>query len=89
MSEKDTKAKNEGSDKLLRLDGKTYSLENATDTAQKALNSLAFADRKIAELRGEMSLATTARTGFINIIKRELVEIPQSDDSDESSEKTH
>jgi len=89
MSEKDTKTKNEGSDKLLRLDGKTYSLENPTDTAQKALNSLAFADRKIAELRGEMSLATTARTGFINIIKRELVEIPQTDEGDENSEKKH
>ena len=57
---------------LIKIDGEDYNLEGASDVARQALNSLQFAERKIAQLRGEMSLATTARTGFINILKNEL-----------------
>ena len=62
-------------EKRITIDGKSYSTENISEIAVKTLNSLGFAERKIAELRGEMSLATTARSGFINILKRELVEV--------------
>ena len=71
----------QSNDKHVRIDGKLYSTENISEVAAKTLNSLGFAERKIAELRGEMSLATTARSGFINILKNELTEV-----DDEQSE---
>lgn len=56
----------------ITIDGEEFSIEGASDVAKQALNSLRFAENKIAQLRGEMSLATTARTGFINILKNEF-----------------
>jgi len=56
----------------IKINGEEFSLDNASDTAKQALNSLQFAERKITQLRGEMSLATAARAGFINILKSEL-----------------
>jgi hypothetical protein len=72
---KSTKPEQKNEEKItnsIKIDGEDYNLEDASDVARQALNSLQFAERKIAQLRGEMSLATTARTGFINILKNEL-----------------
>jgi len=75
---------NKANEKHVKIDGKLYSTENISEVAAKTLNSLGFAERKIAELRGEMSLATTARSGFINILKNELPEV--EDEKSESSD---
>ena len=61
--------------KSITIDGEKYSIENLTENAKKALNTLQFADRKLAQLNGEMALANTARLGMINILKNELVKI--------------
>ena len=61
-----------GGNGSITIDGEEFSIEGASDVAKQALNSLRFAENKIAQLRGEMSLATTARTGFINILKNEF-----------------
>ena len=61
-----------GGNGSITIDGEEFSIEGASDVAKQALNSLRFAENKIAQVRGEMSLATTARTGFINILKNEF-----------------
>lgn len=71
---KPTKSKEEDK-KSITIDGEKYSIEDLTESARKALNTLQFADRKLAQLNGEIALANTARLGMINILKNELEKI--------------
>ena len=61
--------------KTMTIDGEKYSLEDLSESAKKALNTLQFADRKRAELNGEIALVNTARLGMINILKNELKKV--------------
>lgn len=71
---KPTKSKEEDKNSIT-IDGEKYSIENLSESARKALNTLQFADRKLAQLNGEIALANTARLGMINILKNELEKI--------------
>ena len=71
---KPTESKKE-EQKSITIDGENYSIENLSESARKALNTLQFADRKLAQLNGEIALANTARLGMINILKNELEKI--------------
>ena len=54
------------------IDNEKYSLEGITESARKALNTLQFADRRLAQLNGEIALANATRLGMISILKKEL-----------------
>ena len=59
----------------LTIDGEKYSLDDLSDNAKNALNSLRYADRKLADIRAEGALVGTARTGYISILKKELKKV--------------
>ena len=61
--------------KSITIDGDKYSIEDLSENAKKALNTLQFADRKLAGLNGEIALANTAKLGMMNILKKELTKI--------------
>lgn len=67
--------KDEKKPSVLKIDGVDFSLDDPSDAAKNALNSLRFADRKLAELKAEAALINTARTGYISVLKKELKEI--------------
>lgn len=67
--------KDEQKPSILKIDGVDFSLDDPSNAAKNALNSLRFADRKLAELKAEAALINTARTGYISVLKRELKEI--------------
>jgi hypothetical protein len=45
----------------IKINGEEFSLDNASDTAKQALNSLQFAERKITQLRGERGSSTFSK----------------------------
>ena len=60
---------------VLTIDGEKYSLGDLNENAKNALNSLRYADRKLADIRAEGALVATARTGYVSILKKELKKI--------------
>ena len=57
---------------FITIGGEKFSLDNASEEVKKALNTLRYTERKIIELRGEMAMASVARTGLISILRTEL-----------------
>ena len=77
VKKKSLKPQNQDEQKasVLKIDGVDYSLDNPNDPAKNALNSLRFADRKLAEIRAEAALINTARAGYISVLKKELKQL--------------
>lgn len=57
---------------FITIGGEKFSLDNASEEVKKALNTLRYTERKIIDLRGEMAMASIARTGLISILRTEL-----------------
>lgn len=75
---KKTKGEATNEPKYITIENEKYSLEDLSEDSRKALNTLQFSEQRIAQLRGEMALATTARTGLISILKSQLKKISDS-----------
>jgi len=74
-NEKKTKGEVSNEPKYITIENEKYSLDDLSEDSRKALNTLQFSEQRIAQLRGEMALATTARTGLISILKSKLKKI--------------
>ena len=53
----------------LKINDKTYSLENLSDRAKELIQSISFADQQIEQLNNEWAIADTARLAYTKALK--------------------
>jgi hypothetical protein len=57
----------------ISVDGIDYALDNLTDSAKAQLANIQFVDMQLQQLNNEWAVSDTARIGYTNALKRELV----------------
>ncbi len=60
-------------DKTIKIDDVEYKLEDLSETAKAQLVSLQFVNSQLQQLNNEWAVADTARIGYTNALKSELI----------------
>ena len=55
-------------DEKITIDGKEYSLKNASNEAKQQIANIQFVDAQIQQLNNEWAVADTARIGYTNAL---------------------
>ena len=53
----------------IKINDKTYTLENLSDRAKELIQSINFADQQIEQLNNEWAIADTARIAYTKALK--------------------
>ena len=53
----------------IKINDKTYSLENLSDRAKELIQSINFADQQVEQLNNEWAIADTARIAYTKALK--------------------
>ncbi len=56
-------------DRIVKIDGKEYSLESLDDETKAHLASIQAVDRRILDLKEQIAIHQTARIGYANVLK--------------------
>jgi len=56
----------------ITVDGKSYDIADLSDNGKAQLASLQFTEKQLKKLKGEMSVAQTARAAYVAALKAEL-----------------
>lgn len=56
----------------VEIDGKEYDTDNFSEEARNRLANVTYCDRKLSELRREMSTIQTARNAYANDLAQKL-----------------
>ena len=57
----------------ITIDGKDYILDDLSENAKKQVINLNFVDSQLQQLNNEWAVADTARIGYTNALKKELI----------------
>lgn len=63
----------------ITIDDVEYKLSDISDKAKEHLSSIQFVDSMIQQLNNELAVSDTARIGYTNALKAELVKKEMSD----------
>ena len=63
----------EGNDQKIEIDDVVYNLSDLSDNAKAQLANIQFVDAQLQQLNNEWAVADTARMGYTNALKRELL----------------
>ena len=63
------------SNQTITIDGMDYSLNELSENAKMQLINIKFVDEQIQQLNNEWAVADTARIGYTNALKAELLKI--------------
>ena len=69
----------EGTDQKITIDEVEYNLSDLSDNAKAQLVNIQFVDAQIQQLNNEWAVADTARMGYSNALKAELVKIGEDE----------
>ena len=61
------------------IDGVDYMLSDLSENAKAQLANIQFVDTQIQQLNNEWAVADTARIGYTNALRGELLKISESD----------
>ena len=61
------------------IDGVEYMLSDLSENAKAQLANIQFVDTQIQQLNNEWAVADTARIGYTNALKGELLKISESE----------
>ena len=64
----------ETSEQKVNIDGVEYILDELSENAKAQLANIQFVDMRIQQLNNEWAVADTARIGYTNALKGELIE---------------
>lgn len=64
-------------EKTVTIDGKTYRMDDLSDTAKQQLQNVQLADQEIARLKMQLALFQTGRNAYVNALKNELPDAAQ------------
>lgn len=56
----------------IKINDKTYSLENLSDRAKELIQSINFADQQVEQLNNEWAIADTARIAYTRALKSSI-----------------
>ncbi len=65
-------------DQTINVDGVEYKLSEMSDSAKTQLINIQFVDAQVQQLRNEWAVADTARLGYTNALKGELLKSKKS-----------
>ena len=65
----------ESTEQKITIDDVEYNLGDLSDSAKAQLVNIQFVDAQIQQLNNEWAVADTARMGYTNALKAELVKI--------------
>ena len=57
----------------ITIDGKEYIIDDLSENAKKQVINLNFVDSQLQQLNNEWAVADTARIGYTNALKKELI----------------
>lgn len=57
------------SENTIKINDKTYTLENLSDRAKELIQSINFADQQIEQINNEWAIADTARIAYTRALK--------------------
>ena len=60
---------------VITIDGKEYKLDDLSDNAKAQFANIQFVDMQIQQLNNELAVADTARIGYTNALKSDLIKI--------------
>lgn len=58
----------------ISIDGTDYILDNLSEKAKAQISNIQFVDTQIQQLTNELAISDTARIGYTNALKREILE---------------
>ena len=64
--------------KKITIDDVEYNLDELSDNAKAQLTSIQFVDEQLQQLNNEWAVSDTARIGYTNALKAELLKIEAS-----------
>ena len=59
-------------DGKISIDGIDYSFDNLSDEAKSQIRNIKFSDEQILQLKNELAISNTARTGYLRALNIEL-----------------
>jgi len=68
-------SKNEKQVQFVTIDGKSYSLDQLSETAKQQLASIRMADLELSRLQAQTALAQTARNVYVQVLKAEIAQM--------------
>ena len=57
----------------ISIDGTDYILDNLSEEAKVKISNIQFVDTQIQQLNNELAISDTARIGYTNALKREIL----------------
>jgi hypothetical protein len=66
-------------EKKITIDGVEYNLDDLSDNAKNQLANIQFVDAQLQQLNNEWAVSDTARIGYTNSLKTELVKVDTSE----------